>query len=257
MSSALVATADYSIIGFPAVIPAALIPFIGIAIVSLIIYRRLIPLLRAAPDDRFNRITERISIFLKIWLVQYRQPRYLLAGILHIGIFFGFLILAVRTISLVFIGIYSDFGSFFFDSDIGHIYNTVKDYAATIVLIACVAAAVRRGIFRPARYNVPEKYGHDHTAEAIFVLGIISTLMLSESLFEAALAVAESQKGNPGVLTAPATLVHCFTWMLADVSLPVLQLIHIISYFVHDIVFFLFLLFSSFRQTFSCNNIHV
>ena len=37
---------------------------------------------------------------------------------------------------------------------------------------------------KPARYAVPEKYGKDHTAEAVFVLGLIATLMVAESLFE-------------------------------------------------------------------------
>ncbi len=72
-----------------------------------------------------------------------------------------------------------------------------KDYASTCVLIACIIAAVRRGLFKPERYAVPEKYGKAHTFEAVFVLGIISILMISESLFEASETAYElSYAGN-------------------------------------------------------------
>ena len=72
-----------------------------------------------------------------------------------------------------------------FGGIIGDIYNVIKDYAATVVFIACIIAAVRRGIIKPERYAVPEKYGHDHTAEAVFVLGLIMTLMVTEKMMAA------------------------------------------------------------------------
>ena len=93
---------------------------------------------------------------------------------------------------------------------VGYLYHIVKDYAATWVLLACVVAAVRRGMFKPARYAVPEKYGKDHTAEAVFVLGLISTLMVSESIFEASLVAAQIQKGMTADFLPPATLAWLF-----------------------------------------------
>jgi hypothetical protein len=132
---------------------------------------------------------------LKIWLGQYRQPRYMVAGVVHIMIFAGFLILSIRSCSLVIIGISDSFVMPGFGGLLGDVYNFFKDYAATVVLIACAIAAYRRAVVKPARYAVPAKYGKDHTAEALFVLGLISTLMISESLFEASSVAANTQAG--------------------------------------------------------------
>lgn len=140
--------------------------------------------MKAAPDKRFDRIPQRLFNVLKIWLGQYRQPRYRTAGIVHIVIFAGFLVLSIRSCSLVIIGLSPDFVMPGFSGVVGMIYNLLKDYAATGVLVACGIAAWRRAVVKPKRYAVPAKYGKDHTAEALFVLGLISTLMISESLFE-------------------------------------------------------------------------
>ena len=180
MESVLTSPAAATIAGIPTVIFSILIPLVGIAVFSYMMYRRILPLIKAAPDDRFCCIGQRIGLILKIWLAQWRQPRYMLAGVLHIFIFAGFIILGARSTQLVILGFSENFVLPGFSGVLGQIYNVLKDYAATWVLIACVIAAVRRGIFKPERYAVPSRYGKDHTAEAVFVLGLISTLMISE-----------------------------------------------------------------------------
>jgi hypothetical protein len=125
-------------------------------------------------------------------------------------IFAGFLILSIRSISLVIMGISPDFVFPGLGGSLGAVYNLFKDYAASMVLIACIIAAFRRGILKPERYAVPERYGKDHTAEAVFVLGLISTLMLSESLFEASAAAAQLKEGLHAEFIAPLCLAWFF-----------------------------------------------
>ncbi|MGA6927531.1 MAG: (Fe-S)-binding protein, partial [Desulfosarcina sp.] len=161
----------------------------------------------------------------------------------HIVIFAGFLILAIRSSSLVIIGIFPDFVMPGFGGLLGDIYSVLKDYAATAVLIACGVAAYRRVVVKPARYAVPAKYGKDHTAEALFVLGLISTLMISESLFEASLAAANLQAGHPAEFIAPASLAWFLKNALRSASVETLQILHIAAYYVHDLTFFFFLCF--------------
>ena len=72
------------------------------------------------------------------------------------------------------------------------------------------------------------------------VLGLIATLVITESLFEASLVAAESQKGMHTVITAPLTLVWFFKHMLAGASQSVLQGTHSFTYFIHEITFFFF-----------------
>jgi Fe-S oxidoreductase len=243
MQPALISPASASFLGIPLNIIYILIPLAGIGAFAYIIYKRLEPLLKAAPDDRFNHFAERLQSVLKIWLAQWRHPRYLLAGVVHIFLFAGFLILGARSTQLVFVGFVEGFELPGFGGAFGTFYNVIKDYAATWVLIAVAIAAVRRALFKPARYAVPPQYGHDHTWEALLVLGLIATLVISESIFEASLAVADIQKGSHSEVVAPLTLMWYFKHLLIDASQSTLQGLHSFTYFIHEITFFFFLCF--------------
>ena len=76
---------------------------------------------------------------------------------MHILIFAGFLILAFQAFSLLIVGISGDAVIAHFSETAGHPYGIVKDYAATIVFLCMVIAATRRIVFKPARYEVPER----------------------------------------------------------------------------------------------------
>ena len=244
MENTLIAPANYIFLHFiPMVIFSVLIPAVGVAVFTYIMALRAAPLVKAAPDLRFDRIPQRLFNVLKIWLGQYRQPRYMQAGVVHIVIFAGFLILSIRSCSLVVMGIAPDFVMPGFDGVVGVLYNFLKDIAATAVLIACGIAAWRRAIVKPARYAVPAKYGHDHTAEALFVLGLISTLMISESLFEASSVAANAQAGLHAEFLAPLSLPWLFKLLLGSASTSALQGIHVVAYYIHDLTFFFFLCF--------------
>ena len=243
LESVLTPPANASVLGLPGWFLSTLIPVIGVAIFTYIMAKRIAPLVLAAPDNRFDRPLDRVFALIKLWLGQWKQPRYMLAGVLHIMIFGGFIILSLRSTSLVIIGISEDFVLPGFSGVLGHVYNFFKDYAATMVFIACVIAAVRRGICKPARYAVPEKYGHDHTSEAVFVLGLIATLMLSESYFEASAVAANVQKGLPAEFLAPLSLAWFLKVILNGASVGFLQPTHVLAYYIHDLTFFFFLCF--------------
>ncbi|HCY87116.1 MAG TPA: electron transfer flavoprotein [Desulfobacteraceae bacterium] len=242
--SSIIGPASYQLFGFfPTIILSFLLPVIGVGLFTYIMARRIAPLVRANPDYRFDNIPQRIINLFLVWLAQIRQPRYMLAGVLHIVIFAGFLVLSIRSTTLVIVGLSDGFVLPGFDGALGAVYNFFKDYAATGVLIACLVAAVRRGVIKPARYAVPEKYGKDHTAEAIFVLGVISTLMISEALFEASeLAYVLRETGHDHFV-APLSITWMFKAMLGTTSLDTLQGIHVAAYYIHDVAFFFFLCF--------------
>lgn len=235
----IVAPASYKLFGFfPTIIFSLIIPIVGIAVFTYIMAKRIVPLMKSAPDSRLDSIPMRIFNLIKIGIGQYRHPRYMTAGVLHIIIFFGFLILTIRSSSLVLIGLDEHFVVPFFGGILGDVYNVLKDIAATAVFFACAVAAYRRGIVKPERYAVPEKYGHDHTKEAVFVLGIIMTLMVSESMFEAVVIA-----GGHESFLVPFTLTWVFSLILSSASHNILQFLHIISYYIHDLTFFFFLCF--------------
>ncbi len=243
MDAALIPPAQTMILAVPAVFVYTAIPVIGIALFGYMIYSRLKPLLKAAPDPRSNRLSERTVQLLKIWLLQERHPRYLVAGVLHILLFAGFLILGLRSLEMIFVGVIPDFSMPGMSGALGSFYGVVRTYAATWVLVVALIAMVRRGIVQPARYAVPAKYGKAHTGEAVFVLGLISTLVISESLFEGSLVAAQIQQGMHAEFLAPLTLAWGFSHGLASVGAGTLQYLYLAAYFVHEVTFFFFLCF--------------
>jgi Fe-S oxidoreductase len=218
-----------------------LIPLLGVACFSCIVAKRLLPLLRAKRDLRFDRPLVRLWRVLKFWLGQWKQPRYLLAGVLHIVLFAGFLVLLIHSFSLVMIGIFEHFVMPGFSGRAGDVYNVFKDYAATLVFFSVVIAAIRRAIFKPARYAVPAKYGKDHTAEAVFILALIAILMVADSLFEASQAATQLQPGQPVESLPVLSLPWLFKNALLSSSLPTLRTLHFGAYVVHEVTFFVFL----------------
>ena len=167
----------------------------------------------------------------------------MLVGVLHILLFAGFLILGLRSTEMALLGIWPDLVLPGMEGVFGDGYAIVRSYAATWVLLVALIAMVRRGLVQPARYAVPAKYGKSHTGEAVFVLGLISTLVITESLFEASLVAAEAQKGLHADFLAPLTLAWIFKAFLATDSLATLQRVHSIAYFIHEVTFFGFLCF--------------
>ena len=111
------------------------------------------------------------------------------------------------------------------------------------MFIAVAILAIRRGAFKPPRYAVPEKYGKDHTPEALLVLGLIATLLITESLFEASLMAAQTLQGAHAEPAPPLTLVWLFRHMLGDASIGALQGLHLAAYAIHELTFFFFLCF--------------
>ena len=218
------------------------IHLLGLAGFSYIVAKRLRPLLRGQADVRFDRPVQRLGKVFQFWLGQWRHPRYPGAGILHILVFAGFLLLATRAFSLI-LG-FSD--NFFGATLVGHIYEMVREYATTIVFACMVVLAVRRLAFKPERYAVPAKYGKGHTADAVFLLALIAILMLADSVFEASKGAAQAQLGHPAEFLAFLSLPQILENLLAAVPLAGLQRLYLGSYLVHDLTFFFLLCYRPF-----------
>ncbi len=219
---------------------------LGSACFLYIIARRLTPLLRAERDFRFDRPLERIGRVLQFWLGQWRHPRYRVAGTIHLLIFAGFIILATRAFTVLALGVSGNFVMPGLSGEAGHLYGVVAEYASTVVFFCMVVAAIRRLVFKPARYAVPARYGKGHPADAIFLLTLIAILMAADSLFEASRVAAIAQQGQPEELMPVLSLGWMFKNALAATSVPVLQNLHLGAYFVHGVTFFFLLCYRPF-----------
>jgi hypothetical protein len=94
---------------------------LGLACFAYIISRRLVPLMRAQRDPRFDHPCSRLGRVGKYWLAQWRHPRYKSAGIIHILIFAGFIVLATRAFSLLILGVSDGFVMPGFSGTFGHV----------------------------------------------------------------------------------------------------------------------------------------
>src|SRR5271165_3979353 len=223
-----------------------LIHLIGIACFSYIVAQRLVPLMRGERDFRFDQPWVRLGRVLKYWLGQWKQPRYRAAGTLHIFIFAGFLVLAIRAFSVLIVGVSQNFVTPGLSGRAGHIYDIITDYAATIVFLCMVIAVVRRLVFKPARYAVPARYGKSHTADAVFLLSLIALLMLADSLFAAAKAAAQSSQGQPAEVLAALSLPWMMRNALVATPLPTLGRLYFGAYLVHELTFYFLLCYRPF-----------
>jgi len=207
---------------------------------------RMVPLIRGERDFRFDQPWVRLGRVLKFWLGQWKQPRYKLAGTLHIFIFAGFIVLAIRAFSVLIAGVSENFVMPGLSGRAGPIYDTITDYAATIVFLCMVIAVIRRLVFKPARYAVPARYGKAHTADAIFLLSLIAILMVADSLFAAAKAAAQSQPGQSIEALAAFSLPWILQKALASTSLPTLGRLYFGAYLVHELTFYFLLCYRPF-----------
>jgi Fe-S oxidoreductase len=244
MFPVLIPPAKATFFGLPAFLFAWLIPVVGITAFIIIMVKRSAPLVRAQTDSRFDRPLTRLKAMFKYAVGQYRHPRYRLAGVLHIILFSGFVILSLRSITLVFIGIQEGYTLPGLSGAVGMVYDVLKDIAATLVLMAVLVAMVRRGIFTPERYRVPPNVAvKDHTWEAVLVLALIMGLVTADMIFEGSQDAAVAQLGFQTEHVVAGTGRWLAAGLMADLPQVTLQKLHTGAYFAHELIFFFFLCF--------------
>jgi hypothetical protein len=137
-------------------------------------YRKLSILPRLRPEVRWDRPGERLATLARNGLLQSRMIRgEWRPGIMHAVIFAGFLALLVRKLQLIAIG-YDE--SVAFGGLAGGLFAAGKDVVEAAVLAACGYAFYRRFVLRPARLE-PNR-------EAVLVLGLIATIMVTDLAFD-------------------------------------------------------------------------
>jgi Fe-S oxidoreductase len=225
----LVPPALDSYLGMPGYLFTWFIFISGLSLFSYVIYKRFRLLRSGQPDPRFSRLRERAWGLLTFGIFQKRQPRYPVAGIIHIMIFSGFIVLGLRSIELVAQGLNLPFVETLMEGTFGAFYGTLKDLFELMVLIACAWAVLRRAVMKPSRYE------GSHEFEAYLVLGLIASLMITDMFYEGSgLLFSRSEAG-----WLPAGRLAAFA--LPTAGRAALNTVHQLSYWLHLLIFFSFL----------------
>lgn len=212
----------------------------GIIIFFYVITRRLQPLLGAQSDRRFDRPLKRLQRVGKYWIGQWKHPRYKFAGLLHIVIFAGFLLLAARAFSLLIQSVSPEFEMPVLS---GRIYDVLTDYAATVVFGCMVIAIVRRVVFKPTRYQAPAEFGRWRSVDAVILLAAIAVLMLADSLVAATAVTRNSELLQP---VAAYSLPWVFRRLIQFRGGNVLADLNFAGSVVHAVTFYFLLCYRPF-----------
>ncbi|MBX3188100.1 MAG: (Fe-S)-binding protein [Labilithrix sp.] len=137
--------------------------------------------------NRFDRIPDRIAATLRYAFAQEKMAYYQPAGWAHKLIFVGFLVLLARTIILWGRGFDPTWNLFLLGptQPIGKVYEFAKDIVAVLVLTGVAVFFYYRVIKHQKRLT--------HSAEAILILGIIATMMISDVTYDGASIVLAGQ----------------------------------------------------------------
>lgn len=219
-------------LGIPGYILVWLVFLLGLGLFSYVIHRRVILLRSGQRDPRMDAPGERLRDLVIYGLLQARQPRYLWAGVIHFIIFWGFLVLALRSAELLTQGLNLPLLGPMLESAFGRFYATLKDAFEVLVLFACLWAFLRRAVLRPERYRGSRQ------AEAYLVLFLIAALMVTDMLYEGS-ALRMEGRGNEGGPWLPAAMVSAS--VLSGLGQGALLRVHHLSYWTHILLFFLFL----------------
>ncbi len=126
--------------------------------------------------DRSDRPADRLKVMGRVALGQSKMVRRPFAGVMHIFIYVGFVIINIEVLEIIIDGI---FGTHRIFSPLGPVYNVLIgsfEVLAFLVLVACVAFLVRRNIGRIKRFFGREMPGWP-TRDANIILWVEIVLM--------------------------------------------------------------------------------
>lgn len=164
--------------------PAVLALFWGAALIfalAMARHLRVFAAARAAGPSPFADIPARVAGLVQYAFVQTRMFRDWRAGLMHAGIFWGFVLLTTGTANVVTGGVIQQVLQAPFDGLLWALVLAMQNVVAVVVVLAILWAFERRFISRPARLT--------YNRDALLILTMIGTLVSAEFLagvFEAA-----------------------------------------------------------------------
>jgi len=172
-------------------------------------------LLFSAPVITIDNVSERIKGTIRLALGQKKLTRFTVAGLAHKAIFFGFIVLMLRTLILI-SRAYTDqegFGLWLFNDDttLGFIYNIIKDVYIVLVMVGVSVFLWMRLVSKPKRLKP--------SGEALFILWAIFAMMVADLLVDFA----------PTTISSAGFWVHIILIFVLLNVLPYSKHFHIIT----------------------------
>lgn len=192
--------------------------------------------------ERNDRKGERLSVMTQVALGQSKMVKRRLAGIMHIFIYAGFVIINIEVLEIMIDGIFGTHRIFAF---LGPLYNVLIasfEILAALVLIACIVFLIRRYSKQIARFRMRELKGWPRS-DAYYILWIEVTLMTAFLTMNGA-DYALQQSGEPGYVQAGAFPISgMFSGFFSQFSVGTLIAIERTAWWYHIVGILLFLIY--------------
>jgi len=215
-----------SFLGISGVVWFWILTIVGVGAVVLSLSRRFQLLRSGRPDNRFDRLGERFRHVLVYAFGQKKMFDDPFAGLYHLLIFYGFLVVSLRTVTMVLEGLFAGWELPLLHAPMGHAYLFSKDVFELLVLLGLLFAVWRRGIQKKERVI--------QSGGAWLVIGLIAILMVSDLSSEGARIAAGDLDGS--YLPISSLVASAFS----GAGPAALQLIYSVSWWIHLITLFAF-----------------
>ncbi len=223
-----------SLLGMPGTVLFGLVLLSALAFFAYTMSRRiqLLTLGAGAPDGRLDRPWQRFRSVLTYGLFQRKMFRDPYAGLYHALIFGGFIVLTVRTLSLVFEGLFPTAALPFFAPGFWEGYLLLKDVVLVTTLAGVVLALGRRHVFRKERL--------DPSFDADLILLLIGFLMVTDLAAGGAKFALESAKAGVEANAGWEPVTFFLSKQISSLSLSSLQGIYFGAWWGHLVAILIF-----------------
>lgn len=189
------------------------------------------------PDVRWDRPLDRLKGLLELGFFQKKMWWDGYAGLYHMLIFSGFVVLSVRTLSLILEGLFPRAGMPFLPPGAWQAYLLLKDVVLVTTFAGVLLALARRYLFRKERL--------DPSFDAGFILCLIGFLMATDLLAGAAMFAM-----TPGHAPAFEPVTAALSTLLSGTSPATLKGVYFACWWLHLIAVFGFLNYLPFAKHF-------
>ena len=173
----------------------------------------------ARPSHPFANIPLRIGGLIEYAFVQTKMFKDVKAGLMHAGIFWGFILLTIGTANIVTGGLIEAVISIPFDGLLWTLVNAMQNVVAVIVLVSIAVAYYRRLVVKPARLTL--------NRDALLILGMIAGVVATELVAQAFQAAAYGDIDGAFIANALAVPLRSLSAQVLEAGFAVLWWAHI------------------------------
>jgi len=202
------------------------------AFFALTVIMRLIPFFQAKRVSRLDHLPARVRDFFLVMLAQSKffRRKYWYSGILHVLIFWGFMVLLIRSLNLLLDGVSSEISLQHLLGDVYTAWRPVMDLFNVLVIVGVSMGAFQRAFIKPERITI--------NRDGWTIISLIFLLMVTDVLGNS--LEISLERGGKDYFSFVAFGLANF-WDMIGLGRGTAEGIHTVAWFSHLVILFAFL----------------